>query len=619
MTLGKQSGGIGTGASAELSFPDKPLRKWSTGEIDRVFRTVSGSPEVAQQRVAWLGNHTIEPTARAATAFAAAMDHRVSNYFGDYDQHFQEVLATGSGMRSFEPDAIVLWLSLRGLAPELFDGTRLESNDVASPLVERVKSAIEEWVAAAKANTAAHVFVANFVCQPISRLGITDVAGQLGQGPLVTHLNSWLFEHLSDDMRVTVVDVNHAIARAGADASWMTRMYRLAKIEWGGPSVNEVGLVMARCLRALAVPSKKCLVVDLDNTMWGGVLGEDGVDGIRISAGDPVGESFRALQAALLTVKDKGVLLAICSKNNQADVEELFASRTDMPLSLDDFSASRINWNLKNENIVAIANELNIGVDSIVFIDDNPAECELVRQTLPDVETLHLAGDPSEFADLVCDLVAFDKISLTAEDRRKTAQYRENRRRANSEAQSTDLNSYLASLGTTVEVRPARAADLNRVHQLFSKTNQFNLTTIRYSKSDVQSMMDDPDIRLCVTTVRDKFGDLGLVGVHLLRLETDRAVIDSMLLSCRALGRGIETAVANVIKQDVFRDSNKTELIAAFVPTKKNAPAASFLAAQGFESTATDADGTEHYAMTAGEGTQLPTIGITLVSEGSGA
>jgi FkbH-like protein len=322
-------------------------------------------------------------------------------------------------------------------------------------------------------------------------------------------------------------------------------------------------------------------VLDLDNTLWGGVLGEDGPEGIEIGPGVPRGEAFQDFQHAILALKRRGILLAINSKNNPDDVRELFAIRP-MPIREDDFAVSVINWNSKHENLQMIADQLNINLDSLVFLDDNPAEREIVRQALPAVRVVELPPDPAEYAAAVRRLADFETLRATAEDKVKTRQYLDNRRRAELRQTTGSLADYLQSLETRMRMRRATAADAARLHQLFIKTNQFNLTTKRYTAADVEGFLRDPRFDFRAIEVRDRFGDLGTVGLVLVDRAGDEPVVDSLILSCRALGRGIESAIMNRVKSAYLQHGPYPTLIGSFVPTKKNLPARGFYPRQGF-------------------------------------
>jgi FkbH-like protein len=576
----------------------------TAGQIERIYRRVARCEHLADLRVAWLGNHTLEPALRHATAVAFRHGMTLANHIGAFDQHFQAILDPASELHEHAPDAIVLSLSLRGLAPGLVNGGAALSERQRRAEAQAVLDHVRKWVSTAREHTAASLLICNFPRAPQAALGLADPRNPAGDGMLYRWLNDSLASSWRDDPRVHVLDVDQAIANAGRGATWNPRLYHLAKIEWDGPGLAAAGELIARALRALVQPSRKCLMLDLDNTLWGGIVGEDGVDGLQIQVGDPFGEAFLDFQRAVLDVKARGVLLALVSKNNRQDVDEAFA-RLDMPLKLEDFAASRIDWEHKHLNIQSIAAELNIGLNSIVFVDDNPVECELIRQMLPDVEVIRLPGDPAEYAGLLLESWHFDKLMLTEEDAQKTEQYRDNAARAERMRTATDLSSYLESLGTRLEIGKAREKQLARLHQLFSKTNQFNVTTKRYTLAELKSFAEEDEWLFEWVKVRDNFGDLGLVGAYLVRLDAREPEIDSFILSCRAMGREIETAACNRIKERVFA-SGFSSLLARFSPTQKNKPVTSLYDSQGFTLVSEEAGGEKVYRISAADGHPRP-------------
>ena len=594
------------------STDGKPVREWSTAEFDKSYKRIVQSEAAKGLRVAWLGNHTLDPLLRRTTVVAATFGLKVESFAGAFDQHFQEMLSEQSPVLAEKPDVIVLSLSLRKLAPTLVEGGSTLSGETVVSEIDRVIGSVDEWIRVARSRSKAHLLICNFCRPPAIRSGITDTSFRYGEHYLYSELNRRLAELAPDDSQVTVIDINHAVSRAGLQTAWNPRMYRLAKIELDGAAATEAAIMLARACRALAIPARKCLVVDLDNTLWGGVLGEEGPEGIRISEGDPVGESFRAFQLALLDIKARGVLLAICSKNNASDVEEVFRLRKNMPLKLGDFACRAVNWQPKHSNILSIAEQLNIGTDSLAFIDDNPAECELIRQMLPEVLTIELPKDPSVYADLLYELPDFDKIRLTAEDRQKTEQYAANSAREEHKQSIQDMDSFLKSLGTEIRVRRASAATLTRVHQLFAKTNQFNVTTIRYTPADIQEFIESDNYLLDVISAKDRFGDLGIIGLYLVRWDEKAAHLDSFVMSCRALGRGIESAACNVLKDRVRSVGDVKVLHSKFVPTSKNKPAADFFVQQGFRAVETDSDNTTHYQLIRDEIRHIECPGIVI-------
>lgn len=341
--------------------------------------------------------------------------------------------------------------------------------------------------------------------------------------------------------------------------------------------------------RALALKRKKCLVLDLDNTLWGGVLGEDGIDGIQVD-GDYPGKAYHYWHEGLKELERNGVILAICSKNNQTDVEALFAAR-EMPLSLKDFACTRINWNDKATNIREIAQELNIGLDSMVFVDDNPTERELIRQQLPMVSVPEWPSQPYELPMFYARLVEdyFSVYALTDEDKKKTEQYRQNANRAQAQAQFTDMEDFLRSLEMRLTISPATDITIPRIAQMTQKTNQFNLTTKRYTESDIRSLLDN-GVQIWTLAVADRFGDNGITGLMILKPDNGWH-IDTLLMSCRVLGKGIEEAF---FKSVISRCHGA--LVAQYIPTAKNGQVADFYERMGLKVERMNDDGVKDYS-----------------------
>ena len=347
----------------------------------------------------------------------------------------------------------------------------------------------------------------------------------------------------------------------------------------------------------LALRRKKCLVLDLDNTLWGGVLGEDGVDGIKLG-GDYPGNAFAEWQRALLQLARNGVILAVCSKNNKADVIQAWETNPFMVLKREHFSATRINWQDKATNLREIADELNIGLDSFVFLDDSPAERELIRQLLPQVEVPEFPDKPHQLMPFFQSLVErfFRIYTVTDEDRAKTQQYRDNALRRAQQQRFTDLDSFLQSLSMELDIIPADEFNLPRIAQMTQKTNQFNLTTRRYTQADIQQRIDAGWHVYCLS-VRDRFGDSGITGAIMLEPQGGGVMaVDSLLLSCRILGRGIEQAfTASVF--NLLRAGGCSQVEAAYLPTAKNGQTAAFYDGMGMTCTATGPDGSKHYSL----------------------
>lgn len=327
---------------------------------------------------------------------------------------------------------------------------------------------------------------------------------------------------------------------------------------------------------------KKCLVLDLDNTLWDGVLGEEGISGVKMS-GDYPGNAFMYFQEALIALSKTGVILTVCSKNNEEDVKELYEKNPFLKLTPEFISAYRINWRNKADNIRELAKELNIGLDSMVFVDDNPTERALVRQELPMVTVPEFPKRPYDLMRFYRMLIEdyFKTYKLTSEDLGKTSQYKANAQRSLEQAKFTDLKEFIRSLDIHIDILRANEFNLSRIAQMTQKTNQFNLTTHRYSEAEINSLIDKGYDIYCIS-VRDKFGDNGITGEMIISKDGDKAEIDTLLLSCRILGKDIEYAFVKTIL-NLLKASGINIVMAKYIPTVKNTQVADFYDKLGFD------------------------------------
>ena len=413
----------------------------------------------------------------------------------------------------------------------------------------------------------------------------------------ITDFNDHLLKLAAERRNVKWVDFGEFVTRYGAATLVDWKYYLMSQTLLNPKLAHDFQSWWRHIEDGLALRRKKCLVLDLDNTLWGGVLGEDGIDGIRLG-GDYPGKAYTYWQRALLQLARNGVILAVCSKNNEDDVLDAWQNNPHMVLKQEHFSAMRINWQDKATNISAIADELNIGLDSMVFIDDNAVERELIRQLLPQVEVPDFPTKPyllMPFFKMLAEKY-FRIYTVTDEDRSKTEQYRTNALRRAEQARFADLESYLYSLDISIDVIPADDHNLPRIAQMTQKTNQFNLTTRRYTESDVRQCIDN-GWRVYCMSVSDRFGDNGITGTIFLEPVDDVTVnIDTLLLSCRILGRGIEDAffktVLNLMRLDGYR-----RVRATYLPTVKNVQTADFYDRQGMNCVTVGDDGAKSYEM----------------------
>ncbi len=413
----------------------------------------------------------------------------------------------------------------------------------------------------------------------------------------ITAFNAHAVQLARKHAHVKWVDFGDFVARYDRDMLIDWKYYFMSQMLLNPKLRHDFSLWWQRVEEELVLMRKKCLILDLDNTLWGGVLGEDGIDGIRLG-GDYPGNAYVSWQQALLQLSRNGVILAVCSKNNETDVLEAWEKNPFMVLKREHFSALRINWSDKASNISALADELNIGLDSMVFLDDNPSERELVKQLLPQVVVPDFPDKPYQLIPFFKQLVEryFRIYAVTSEDLAKAEQYQANALRRAEQSRFADLDEYLYSLDIHIDVMPADDFNMPRIAQMTQKTNQFNLTTRRYTQPQVQQLVENGWIIYCIR-VSDRFGDSGITGTIFLEpVGEDGVNIDTLLLSCRILGKGIEDAfvltVLNLLRLDGYRN-----LTAIYLPTARNGQTADFYDRLGMTCVETGPDGAKRYSM----------------------
>lgn len=583
------------------------LMELKVSDIHLINRQLRNHLPDNSTKIAYLGNFTLEPLPGYAKVYAAHSGLFLSDFVGDYNQFFQSVIDSKSSLIQFNPEFIFISLSLKNLAPEICFSFNSLTLDAKKEHRKNLLSTIYEWAEHALNNTAASILLSNFSRPEYPHSGIADLKQDYGEAEFYYDLNLELLRYFKKESRVYLLDLDKLAGRCGKQMIHDPKMYYLAKMEWSEKFLPFVAEEIVRFIRGIKNLAKKCMVLDLDNTLWGGVLGEEGPMGIKISPDNPEGEAYYDFQRKILTIKNRGILLAVCSKNNPGDVSEVFEMRTDMPLKKTDFAAIETNWDPKHQNLARIAQSLNIGTDSLVFLDDNPAECLLINQMLPEIKTVLLPEDPAGLPGLIDSLWDFEKATITKEDVEKSTQYQKNIQRQQQKQSFGDLKAYLESLKTEIVIRPAQEKDLERVVQLFTKTNQFNVTTVRYNLGQVQKFFSESGFDLSVVEARDQFGVLGTIGLYLLeKQKTKKHRLDSFILSCRAMGRGIESAIMNHIKNEhLGKDKKETSLEALYISTPKNKPVENFFEEQGFEVSERNEAGEKKYSMDRGAAREI--------------
>ncbi len=536
-------------------------------------------------RVAIAGTFTAENVAPLLRVELLSGGIAPEIHVSGFDQLLVQLSDPGSELARFSPDVTLCLLHDQALLPQAWDPADLPG------LSERAggKLAMIEQAVAGFAQRTESAVVLHTV--PLSRSEHRKVIGLAGRavlGRIWRELNGRILDLPGEHPAVHVLDLEAALVDHSGPVR-DDRLYQFAGMAWTpGVERHYAGEAASFC-RAVSGLTKKLLVLDLDNTLWGGVLGDDGPEGIQIGGRYP-GNCYTDLQQALAGLRRQGVLLAVCSKNEQQAVDDVFANHPDLVLRADDFVARVANWGRKDHNIRQIVQTLNIGMDSVVFADDSAFECELVRQEIPEVEVVHLDGDPARHLAAVLDPGYFDTLATTATDQTRTSMYRARADRENFAASFASAQDYLTSLELRVTVGPADEFSLPRLVQLSLRTNQFNANPRAHSESRTREMAASPDHLVLGFEVADRFGREGHVGAVWLAKDTDHWLIENFVMSCRVFSRGIEDAVLAYIVDEALH-AGVSSLRAIYRPGDRNKAAANLYPRAGFA----PLDDPEHY------------------------
>ncbi len=485
-------------------------------------------------------------------------------YEADYGQFRQELEAPGSGLHAFRPDGVLFAFDAEYICAGV---TASSSTAEAEAALQAVRADLVAcWGKAREAFGA--VLQQTVLPTPPTLLGANEHRLPGSHAAFVAQVNTAL-RAWADAEGVDLVALDAAAARDGLAAWHDPMLWRRAKQDVHPAAAPMYGELVARVMAARAGKSRKCLVLDLDNTLWGGVIGDDGLDGIRLGQGDALGEGFLAVQRYARELGRRGIILAVCSKNDEANAWEPFDKHPEMVLRRQDIACFVANWSDKADNIALIARRLNIGLDSLVFVDDNPFERNRVREALPMVAVPELPEEPALAPHALAAAGYFEAVAVTGEDRARTAQYDGNARRDAERGRHTDLAAYLRSLEMQAPWGYFDSFNRQRIVQLINKTNQFNLTTRRYDEADYDAFLCDDNVVGIHVRLIDRFGDNGLIGVVIAKQDETALAIDTWLMSCRVLGRGVEAATLSILVAEAAR-RGATHLTGEYIPSAKN-------------------------------------------------
>lgn len=539
---------------------------------------LSGLPKL---RMVILRNIMLEPIEPYLKYLAYLIGFQTEIVFGEYDTIVQETIGEQGKLFAEQTDCVLVFYNLENLSWDLSRNFCSLSADQIKSEQNRIGETIENVINGIRGKTDAMVLWQAFEMPIYPSYGIYDTQTSQGQLSVIAGLNSILRKKLSDAQNAYLVDLNLCIARIGADNFYDSRYWHIGRAPYSRVALAEIAEENYKFIRALKGKNKKCLVLDCDNTLWGGIIGEDGLSGIKLDTNYP-GSAYYELQQEIVSLYNRGIIIALCSKNNEDDVWDVFRNHPDMLLKEKHIAAAQINWHDKAMNIKQIAKDLNIGLDSMVFMDDSEFEVNLVRELIPEVEVILLPKNKAvNYRDILASCGLFDNLTVSDEDKKRGAMYKSESNRKKAKVAYSNIEDYYAYLEMEIEVSFADEFSIPRIAQLTQKTNQFNLTTRRYSEADIEKLHNSRKSDVIYLKLSDKFGDSGIVGVVILKYEYNIAIIDTFLLSCRVLGRGVEDVfVCQSLK--LARKRGTEKVVGEYYSTKKNMQVEKFYSAHGF-------------------------------------
>ncbi|MFH1408534.1 MAG: HAD-IIIC family phosphatase [Nanoarchaeota archaeon] len=546
-------------------------------EIKARMKKMTHDPDQPKIRLAFVANFTLPSIGDAMRVLCHEVGIEAEVYEVPYGMHLQETLDSASGLITFAPNIIFLAWEGSKFLEKLYSSPYLMTADERSAYRDGQMGVFNMVLSSLKEHTKANIVVNSYRTPSYSSRGILEAKEQEGMRALIRSCNAALEGLAQDDPRLWVLDLDAVAAEKGRFDD--EKMFYHADMCWSFDAI----IWMAERYMAYVFPAvsatKKVIALDLDNTLWGGIVGEVGREGIRLGP-EKEGRPFIDMQSKLLGLHERGVLLAVCSKNNEEDVLDVFRNHPSMILKEKHVSVMKVNWDDKAMNLRAIADDLNVGLDSMVFIDDDPANREQVRKMLPEVMVVDVPDDPVMFPTMIEDLQCFETFTLTAEDRQRSTRIHEEKIRQVSKERFADMKEFIRDLKVIVTVREADPFTIPRIAQLTQRTNQFNLTTERYTEEDIRHCHEKGEHVIRCFEVADRFGSYGITGTWILEKTTGR--IDIFLLSCRAIGREVEAGMLEELKREAKKTGLK-QLRGEYVPTKKNVVARSFFEERGFK------------------------------------
>lgn len=543
-------------------------------------KAASMNVEGREIKLVIMGNCATQMLAAGIKGYAVMEKFNLNVLDTDYNQIDAQLLDETSETFNFSPDNILLYVCSEKIYEEFLELSQSAKQGFADEMMKKIISYWDRINSLHKCN----ILQFNFV--EIDDRAYGNFSSKLDVSFVwqIRKLNYLLQENAAKYSNVYLIDLSSIQNRFGRDRTISNQVYFTAKITLSFEMIPYVAKNVIDVLNSMNGKVKKCVVLDLDNTLWGGVIGDDGLGNIEIGELGR-GHAFTDFQMWLKQLKDRGILLAVCSKNDEANAKEPFEKHPEMVLKLEDISAFVANWEDKAQNIRSIQQGLNLGMDSFVFIDDNPFERNLVKTMIPEITVPDMPEDPALYVDYLQSLNLFETISYSQEDSVRTEQYKSEFERQKMQTQFASLDDYLRNLEMIGEAKPFDELHFSRIAQLTQRSNQFNLRTVRYTESDIKDIAESDEYITRYFTLRDKFGDHGLVSVLIMKKISGNVLfVDTWLMSCRVLKRGMEEFIVNQMVE-AAKQEGFSSLLGEYIPTNKNAMVLDIYEKMGFSRT----------------------------------
>ena len=533
-------------------------------KIKKAFLLDSTTPFI-EKKIAILGGSTTLEIRDILDLFLLSIGIKASFYESDYNKFYEDIIFDNPELEAFSPDFIYIHTTNKNLLS--LPSVNMKSTKVEKLLNETFLRFQGVWESAQK-KYACMIIQNNFEL-PFTRLmGNYDASLYSSEQNFITKLNQKMVTYASENHTFLINDIHYLSASMGLQKWYDARFWHSYQYAMSHEAIPYLTYNIASIVKAALGRSKKCLVLDLDNTLWGGVIGDDGIDGISLGSETPMADAYLSFQKYIKRLQERGIILAICSKNEYSNAL-LGLSHPDSQLNKNDFAVIVANWEPKSENIKAIAKDLNIGLDSLVFIDDNPAEREIVQQQLSMVTVPNIGNDIVHYISIIDKALFFETISLSLDDLNRNSTYQENVERLSEQEKFQNYNEYLKSLEMKAIISPFETKYLDRITQLINKTNQFNLTTKRYTQAEIETISQNQNYMTLYGRLEDKFGDNGLISVIIGKKKDKELEVELWIMSCRVLKRGMEYAMFGQIIE-YCKAHGIDKIVGRYIATSKN-------------------------------------------------